>query len=954
MTSNFEFLRQHDSFLHKWLVNAEQQYSLGQSLLCVSLLRSVCEKIVVNIYNNVNENDNEARKHFHDQIDFLTSENHIPSYISNKLHYVRRKGNQAIHYLIDNLETANHCLQNTFQIAIWYCQKYYNYQRINNLSYNPPAVKTFEEIKLEKDSLIQDYHHQVEDLEEEIAQATEKNPTNNDPQQELQEKINTLEQHLEKARAKEKQAKIDKDEIEKITEKDQKIEELKELIDYYHQKISKDISSIVPADSIKSEDLNYTNFQSIINKIKQGFQKIAILIGEKSEETITINNDKIIIPGLGFNNEAEQLKSQIKDLENGLFKLIVLGEFNHGKSTLINALLGQELLPSNLTPTTAFINKLIYGEQESIKLVKEDKSWETLSKEEFKENYTLLLDEREEQTEKYQIFQDIKYAVVSTPSSLLKNSIMLIDSPGLNENEIRSKLSISFFQLSQAIIIILNPNAILSKKEKEFIEDNCHPGYMDHVFFIVNKFDKVRHREKDKVRNHFKKYLSQFFVDDQGEFNETFYNQRVFFVSSKKALDARITGDTDKETLKESGIDEFEKQLENFLISSYRITAIVSSKLKFLMTLVEQVRLTAQTYRNSSQQSLEQLEEKRRESEKQLEDLSSRQSDISEIINTYSDLIIESICSDLEKYIYDMERRWPEAGKSYIDDEQLNPLKLSQSLVHEGSKDEIINALKSSLQKYLEYELKKWGRRVPRVVEEYSVRLSERLDTEIDDFVRQLAEIQNIFAQGDKQNLAAITSNRSDKVMEVMASLVRSDFSSLIGSTLKQGAWTEFIGFTIQQSIIATIILTVIGGPMEWVVVGMAAIVGLITQGNQLYQKVLEQIGKKFHQKLREQLPELKEIIRSELQQKFDEFSEQINQALQTQIEEVNQEQQKIIQDKEKSNEELELEAQRIEMIREEIVNQINCITEKVYDKRYSLEEIECMARFTNLQEERN
>ncbi|MGM3243157.1 dynamin family protein, partial [Bacillus cereus group sp. Bc237] len=42
---------------------------------------------------------------------------------------------------------------------------------------------------------------------------------------------------------------------------------------------------------------------------------------------------------------------------------MITGEFNAGKSTFINALLGEKVLTSDVTPETAMVTKLVYGEQ---------------------------------------------------------------------------------------------------------------------------------------------------------------------------------------------------------------------------------------------------------------------------------------------------------------------------------------------------------------------------------------------------------------------------------------------------------------------------------------------------------------------------------------------------------------------------------------------------------------
>ena len=52
-----------------------------------------------------------------------------------------------------------------------------------------------------------------------------------------------------------------------------------------------------------------------------------------------------------------------KKLEEDRFHLVVVGEFNHGKSTFVNALLGADVLPTGVTPTTAVIHHLVYADE---------------------------------------------------------------------------------------------------------------------------------------------------------------------------------------------------------------------------------------------------------------------------------------------------------------------------------------------------------------------------------------------------------------------------------------------------------------------------------------------------------------------------------------------------------------------------------------------------------------
>src|SRR5512141_26776 len=64
--------------------------------------------------------------------------------------------------------------------------------------------------------------------------------------------------------------------------------------------------------------------------------------------------------------------SRIPKLEDERFHLVVLGEFNHGKSTFVNALLGHAVLPAGITPTTATINHLAWSDEPRARAVLTD------------------------------------------------------------------------------------------------------------------------------------------------------------------------------------------------------------------------------------------------------------------------------------------------------------------------------------------------------------------------------------------------------------------------------------------------------------------------------------------------------------------------------------------------------------------------------------------------------
>ena len=71
-----------------------------------------------------------------------------------------------------------------------------------------------------------------------------------------------------------------------------------------------------------------------------------------------------VIGGVGgsVRETSQRIERVANIINNEIFRIIVVGGFSRGKSSLINALLGEKLLPAKLTPTTALLTFIRYGE----------------------------------------------------------------------------------------------------------------------------------------------------------------------------------------------------------------------------------------------------------------------------------------------------------------------------------------------------------------------------------------------------------------------------------------------------------------------------------------------------------------------------------------------------------------------------------------------------------------
>src|ERR1044072_883527 len=82
--------------------------------------------------------------------------------------------------------------------------------------------------------------------------------------------------------------------------------------------------------------------------------ELAIIGGLKTLRDMAVNME--------MRSADELLDKIIKDIEEHCFRVAVVGEFRRGKSTFINALLGRAVLPSDILPTTATLNRVTYGD----------------------------------------------------------------------------------------------------------------------------------------------------------------------------------------------------------------------------------------------------------------------------------------------------------------------------------------------------------------------------------------------------------------------------------------------------------------------------------------------------------------------------------------------------------------------------------------------------------------
>jgi replication fork clamp-binding protein CrfC len=275
---------------------------------------------------------------------------------------------------------------------------------------------------------------------------------------------------------------------------------------------------------------------------------------------------------LSLERDIEDITIASKNLQKGVFRLLVLGDMKRGKSTFLNALIGENLLPSDVNPCTAVLTILRYGPEKTVTIHFNDgKSPQKLDFQSFKYKYTIDPAEAKKlEQEKKPAFPDVDYAVVEYPLPLLEKGIEIVDSPGLNDTESRNELSLGYVNNCHAILFVMRASQPCTLGERRYLE-NYIKGRGLSVFFLVNAWDQVRESlidpddleelqaSENRLRQVFKANLAEYCSLD----GQDIYEERVFELSSIQALRRRLKNP--QADLTGTGFPEFMGSLNTFL-----------------------------------------------------------------------------------------------------------------------------------------------------------------------------------------------------------------------------------------------------------------------------------------------------------------------------------------------------------------------------------------------------
>ncbi len=229
-------------------------------------------------------------------------------------------------------------------------------------------------------------------------------------------------------------------------------------------------------------------------------------------------------------------EDRIPRLADNRFHLVVLGEFNHGKTTLVNALLGEGLLPTGVTPTTALIHSIEYGPEPRAVAHAADGTGATVAMGALSD-YEVGGRAIEDRIERIELRH---------PSPFLAEGLVLVDTPGVNDiNEARAEITYGYIPRSDAVLFLLDAGQILKESERAFVSGKLLAASRDKVVFVVNKMDLLTPEEQEEALTYARTHLEKLIE-----------SPKVFGISAERYLEG------DKEG---SGIPALLDELTRFL-----------------------------------------------------------------------------------------------------------------------------------------------------------------------------------------------------------------------------------------------------------------------------------------------------------------------------------------------------------------------------------------------------
>jgi len=601
-----------------------------------------------------------------------------------------------------------------------------------------------------------------------------------------------------------------------------------------------------------------------------------------------------VFKDLRMKNWQDNAKKLLVRLRTDTFKVLVIGEFKRGKSTLINAMLGDEILPAFATPCTAVINEIKWGEEKrSLLHIRND-----VDKDVMVDLQARLADEgkgvpkREgapieigiDEIEKFVVIPDpaqdqarsvaespFDHVEIFWPLDLCRNGVEIIDSPGLNEHGTRTKVTTDYLSRVDAVLFVMSCQVLASESEMQVVENYIKASGHEYIFFIANRFDQIRKRERERLVQYALQKLSK---------HTKFGSEGVHFLSAADALDGRL--ESDDALVEDSGILKLESSLAQFLTSERGKIKLLQPAKELLYGVREAREKEIQRQLEMLSMDSEKLEERYQKVKPDLEDAEHKKRQIVEKINNHRSRLgqeVRRITMARLRELKDLVGQWVD---EYEPETEFSMLKLSTKQQLEAIAKEIAEAIASKI----EESQSEWQRKeLSQVIEERLADMMDAISYNVDDFYTKLDGISTTITGLDTTVSAGERDiSPTERILAAAGGfLVAGVGSAAIGVAFGYKEMLKSLG--PQIALIVGMVFIGITNPL--VLVG-AMLAGGTLQGllkaEKLKDKVKKTVGEQIQQQIADSSADMVEKITEEILKKTKDIENAIGSGLEKEI----------------------------------------------------------------------
>jgi GTP-binding protein EngB required for normal cell division len=269
--------------------------------------------------------------------------------------------------------------------------------------------------------------------------------------------------------------------------------------------------------------------------------------------------DAAALPGI----DAEAVAWLNGKIADQTFNLVVAGQFKRGKSSIINALLGDRLLPVGVIPLTSVVTVIRSGASTWARAQLLDGRSQEFPLESLADYVTERGNPKNA--------KGVRLVMIEHPSAWLADGVQLIDTPGIGSvYEHNTDVTQRYLPQADAVLLIASVDQPMSRAELDFLAGIRQ--YAGKIFCLLNKIDYVHQEELPEALS---------FARDAMR-SALGAAVPIFPVSARRALDRKLAHDT---SCADSGFSEFEQALQTFMTDEKRgvwIRSIARSLLRIL------------------------------------------------------------------------------------------------------------------------------------------------------------------------------------------------------------------------------------------------------------------------------------------------------------------------------------------------------------------------------------